>query len=60
MKPWQDMVTHRILLRTEAAPDGGGGPGGGARPPVRLARWLLPDDPTVIRYEIFLPGIHLC
>ncbi|PSC75347.1 elongation factor Ts [Micractinium conductrix] len=39
MKPWQDMVTHRILLRTEAAPDGGGGPGGGARPPtLRQAR----------------------
>lgn len=51
-KPWQDLVTHRLLLRAEA---GGGGGGGG-----RLqARWHTPDDPAVVRFGIDAAGIHL-
>lgn len=47
-KPWQDLVTHRLLLRAEA---GGGG---------RLqARWHTPDDPALIRFGIDAAGIHL-
>jgi len=67
LKPWQDLVTHRLMLRADAASSGGGGGGvrgraGGqaAGLPVRLARWLEPDDPTVIRYDIVDEGIFLC
>lgn len=62
LKPWQDLVTHRLLLRAEEQQGGSGGKGGLARgqPPVRLARWLLPDDPTVIPFRVSDSGIHLC
>ncbi|KAL4434432.1 hypothetical protein ABPG75_000873 [Micractinium tetrahymenae] len=61
LKPWQDLVTHRLLLRTEEQPGGGsrGGQGVGQLP-VRLARWLLPEDPTVLRFDVSDAGIHLC
>ena len=56
LKPWQDLVTHRLLLRSGS--DGGGGLGGGA--PARLAKWHTPDDPAAIPFDIDTSGIRLC
>ena len=64
MRPWQDLVTHRLMLRAE--PGGGGASGGGRRagaagasPPVRLAKWLLPEDAAVVRFGLDQEGVHL-
>ena len=68
MKPWQDLVTHRILLRAE--PSGGGSSGGGRGAahtaaaaegslPVRLAKWVLPEDATVVRFGLDQDGVHV-
>ena len=70
MKPWQDIVTHRLMLRAEASSGSGGG--GGARgaahaagaaaegsPPVRLAKWVLPEDAAVMHFGLDQEGVHL-
>ena len=51
LKPWQDLVTHRLLLRRGS--DGGGGAA------ARLARWHTPDDPAGIPFDIDTSGIRL-
>lgn len=67
MKPWQDLVTHRILLRAEPSGSGGGGRGAAhaasaaaeGSPPVRLAKWVLPEDATVVRFGLDQDGVHV-
>lgn len=54
MKPWQDWVTHRLVLRDE------GGGGGDAAPVARLAKWRTPDEPAVTHFEIDAGGIRVC
>ncbi|KAI3439111.1 hypothetical protein D9Q98_001520 [Chlorella vulgaris] len=72
MKPWQDLVTHRLILRS---PSDGGGDGaaaaaaaaarartgsGAAAAAVHMAKWETPEDPAVIRFTIGDEGIRLC
>lgn len=64
MKPWQDLVSHRLMLRAEpSVVVGGGGRAAGAAadgsPPVRLAKWVLPEDATVVRFGLDQEGVHL-
>jgi hypothetical protein len=73
MKPWQDLVTHRLILRSPS--DGGGAAAaavaaaaaarartgsGAAAAAVHLAKWEMPEDPAVIRFTIGDEGIQLC
>ncbi|PRW59359.1 DNA repair XRCC2-like protein isoform X1 isoform A [Chlorella sorokiniana] len=67
MKPWQELVTHRLMLRAEPGSSGGGGGRGAAHaavagqgsPPVCLAKWVLPDDAVVMRFGLEPGGISL-
>ncbi len=68
MKPWQDLVTHRLMLRTEISSSSSRGVGGrgaahaaaaAAGPPVRLAKWVLPEDAAVVRYGLDQDGVHV-
>jgi hypothetical protein len=56
MKPWQDLVTHRLVL----AKRGGGRSGGaGGAPPGLLAKWTKPDLPHIDKFSICREGILL-
>ena len=59
MKPWQDLVTHRLLLRSDGGSRSSNSGGGGRAGVVRLAKWHAPEDPAVIRFEIRSEGILL-
>jgi hypothetical protein len=60
MKPWQQLVTHRLLLREDSGGGGigggGWGAGGGA---VRQARWHTPENSAVTRFAIGAAGIEV-
>lgn len=59
MKPWQNGVTHRIMLccdeRIDHTKNGGGG--GGIRYKHRTAKWLKPreGDPGCIHEFVIVP-----
>lgn len=54
LKPWADLVTHRLVLRAEAPAAAGAG---AAHAPARHARL---DDGPPVAFDIGRGGIALC
>jgi hypothetical protein len=62
LKPWQELVTHRLLLRAlpsrQQQLEQGGGQGGGQEE-IHLAKWLEPPLEAAMRFEVTEGAITL-
>jgi hypothetical protein len=50
LKPWQEFVTHRLVLKK-------GGGGGGGAPTSHVAKWIKPEIPVDDRFRVGNAGI---
>lgn len=59
LKPWQEFVTHRLVLKKLGCSGGGGGGGGGAggSPQGHLAKWIKPEMPVDDKFRVGTEGI---
>lgn len=56
LKPWQELVTHRLMLKPPASFDGADG---GGQPHPHLARWQEPPEAAVMRFGVSQAGLVL-
>ena len=56
LKPWQDYVTHRLILRRIVQPMDGGG-GGSEAGMSRVAHWVKPEIVAEDAYEVCDLGV---
>jgi hypothetical protein len=57
LKPWQDFVTHRLVLKKIPTAGGGGGGGGVGAAQGHVAKWIKPDVPVDDRFRVRNIGI---
>lgn len=58
LKPWQEFVTHRLVLKKVGSNSSGGGGSGGARGfQGHVAKWIKPEVPVDDRFRVDKLGI---
>jgi hypothetical protein len=58
LRPWQEFVTHRLVLKKiGAAGSGGGGGGGGNSHQGHVAKWIKPEVSLDDRFRVDNVGI---
>jgi hypothetical protein len=58
LKPWQEFVTHRLVLRKIlGVPSGGGGAAAVDSSQRHLAKWIKPEIPVDDTFRVGTEGI---